>query len=321
MEIRNGLDGLRSIPAGAVLSIGNYDGMHLGHRRLLETASAIRARQGSRIAVVTFEPHPLTVLKPALAPPRLTPPAIKQALLEAAGVDDYVILPPAPEVLNLSAERFWEILRDEVKPTHLVEGSSFNFGKGRGGNIERLREWSVGTGITVDRVDAVTVALLDLNVVPVSSSLIRFLLAHGRVRDAAICLGRAYALRGEVVQGFHRGRTIGVPTANLACEDQLVPADGVYTGRCAIDGRAYVAAVSIGSLPTFEQRKYQVEAHLLDFDGDLYGRTIEVELMDWLREQRKFAGIEALKEQIDRDLHQVRRRAGLDPARPIAGVA
>lgn len=321
MEIRNGLEGLSSIAAGSVLSIGNYDGMHLGHRRLLETASAIRARRGGRIAVVTFEPHPLTVLKPELAPPRLTPPAIKQALLEAAGVDDYVILPPAPEVLNLSAERFWEILRDEVKPTHLVEGSSFNFGKGRGGNVERLREWSVGTGIVVDRVDAVSAALLDLSVVPVSSSLIRFLLAHGRVRDAAICLGRPYALRGAVVEGFQRGRTIGVPTANLGCEDQLIPVDGVYTGRCAIEGQMYAAAVSIGSLPTFEQRKYQVEAHLLNFEGDLYGRTIEVELIDWLREQRKFAGMEALKHQIGRDLEQVRQRAGLDPARPIAVVA
>ena len=326
MEIRNGLEGLRAIPPGAVLSIGNYDGIHLGHRRLLELAQAIRARQSgqngarARVAVVTFEPHPLTVLRPELAPPRLTPPAIKQALLEAAGVDDYVILPPAPQVLNLSAEQFWAILRDEVKPTHLVEGSSFNFGKGRGGNIERLKEWSAQSAIKLDVVDAVTVPLLDLSVVPVSSSLIRWLLANGRVRDAAICLGRAYTLRGEVIEGFKRSRSISVPTANLKCDEQLIPADGVYVGRCRVNDVTHPAAVSIGSLPTFQERRHQVEAHLLDFAGDLYAKTIEVELIDWLRDQRKFAGIEALKDQIRRDITYVQTRFNIEPSRPIAAA-
>jgi riboflavin kinase/FMN adenylyltransferase len=318
------LEGLRTVPAGAVLSIGNYDGIHLGHRRLLEMMQSIRARQSQQetsVAVVTFEPHPLTVLRPELAPPRLTPPVIKQALLERAGVDDYVILPPAQEVLNLTAEQFWAILRDEVRPTHLIEGGSFNFGKGRGGNIDKLRAWSAGSAIALDIVDPVTVPLLDLSVVPVSSSLIRFLLAHGRVRDAAICLGRAYALRGTVIEGFKRGRTIGVPTANVKCDDQLVPGDGVYVGRCVVEGKSYPAAVSIGSLPTFRERRHQVEAHLVGFDGDLYGRAIEVELVDWVREQRRFAGPDALKAQISRDLELVRQRAGLDAARAIAAVA
>ena len=322
MEIRNGLEGLRSLPPGAVLSIGNYDGIHLGHRRLLELAQAIRARQegGARVGIVTFEPHPLTVLRPELAPPRLTPPAIKQALLEAAGVDDYIILPPAPEVLNLTAEEFWAILRDQVKPTHLVEGSSFNFGKGRGGNIERLIEWSAGSAIALDVVDAMSVPLLNLSVVPVSSSLIRWLLANGRVRDAAICLGRPYALRGAVIEGFQRGRSIGVPTANLKCDEQLIPGDGVYVGRCTLAGRSWPAAVSIGSLPTFQERKHQVEAHLLDYDGDLYGQTIELELIDWLRDQRKFAGLETLKKQIFRDILSVRGRWNIHPAQPIAAA-
>jgi riboflavin kinase/FMN adenylyltransferase len=318
MEIRHGLAGLRSVPPGAVLSVGNYDGIHLGHRRLLELLASVRASSGGRVAVVTFEPHPLTVLRPELAPPRLTPPAIKQALLESAGVDDYVILPPAPEVLNLTAEAFWAILRDEVRPRHLVEGRSFNFGKGRGGNIDRLREWSAGSGIELDIVDAVSVALLDLSVVPVSSSLIRFLLANGRVRDAAICLGRAYAIRGAVVKGFQRGRRLGVPTANLKCDDQLIPGDGVFAGRCSVAGTTYPAAVSIGSLPTFDERKYQVEAHLIGFDGDLYDQMIEVEMIDWVREQQKFSGIDALKEQIARDLETVRDSAMQRAERAIA---
>jgi riboflavin kinase/FMN adenylyltransferase len=320
MEIRNGLAGLRSLPHGAVLSVGNYDGMHLGHRRLLEMATAARARDGGRVAVVTFEPHPLTVLRPQLAPPRLTPPAIKQALLENAGVDDYVILPPAPEVLNLTAEAFWQILRDEVKPRRMIEGRSFNFGKGRGGNIDRLREWSAGSEIELDVIDAVTVALLDLSVVEVSSTLIRWLIAYGRVRDAAICLGRPYALRGRVIEGHQRGRELGVRTANLACEEQLIPADGVYAGRCTIAGQIYAAAVSIGNLPTFERDRRQIEAHLIGFDGEIYGKTIEVELLDWVREQHKFANPAALVDQIKRDLDFVANRINLNAQQPIAAA-
>ena len=296
MDIWNGISGLRKLRAGSVLSIGNFDGLHLGHQKILETARTLRgANAGSRLAAVTFEPHPLTVLRPQLAPPRLTTPAEKQAMLQSVGVDDYVILPPTREVLDLEAEAFWAILRDEVKPIALVEGGSFNFGKNRRGSIERLKEWSAGTGIELHLVDSVTVTLQDMSPVDVSSSLIRWLIAYGRMRDAAICLGRPYALQGEVIHGNHRGRTIGVPTANLRCEDVLIPTDGVYAGRCAIDGRAFPAAVSIGTNPTFQDQRRQVEAHLIGFDGDLYGRSIRVDLLDWLRDQWKYPGIEPLK--------------------------
>jgi riboflavin kinase/FMN adenylyltransferase len=303
-----------------VLSVGNFDGMHHGHRRLLELANSLRAQASGKIAVVTFEPHPLTVLRPELAPPRLTAPAVKQKMLQDAGVDEYVVLPPSKEVLNLTAEAFWTILRDEARPTHMIEGSSFNFGKGRGGNIDRLREWSAASAVSLHVVDAVRVALLDLSVVPVSSSLIRWLLSHGRARDAGICLGRAYVLRGEVARGFGRGRDLGVPTANLRCDAQLIPGDGVYVGRCTIDGKTHAAALSIGTLPTFDEQVRQVEAHLLDFDQDLYGRVIEVEVVDWIREQLKFSGIDALKRQIERDVAVVRERAALDASRAIAAA-
>src|SRR5439155_25090869 len=205
----------------------------------------------------------------------------------------------------------------------MIEGTSFNFGKGRGGNIQRLRQWSAATEIELQVVEPVRTTLLDLSVVDVSSSLIRWLLANGRVRDAAICLGRAYAIRGEVVKGFSRGKQLGVPTAILKCEDQLIPGDGVYAGRCAIGGVAgttFPAAVSIGSLPTFEQRRFQVEAHLIGFDADLYGQTIAVELIDWVREQRKFDGIAALKRQIERDIEYVRDRMNLPESRAIAAA-
>ncbi len=320
LNVLKGLDGLRAIAPGGVLSVGNFDGLHLGHRKIIETARSLLAPR-ARLAVVTFEPHPLTVLRPDLAPPRLTPPQMKRELLAAAGVDDLVELPPDPDVLNLTAETFWAILRDEVRPTHIVEGKSFNFGKGRGGTIDKLREWAVGSPVTLRVIEGVSVALLDLQVVEVTSSLIRWLTAHGRVRDASICLGRGYALRGAVVQGHQRGRTIGVPTANLRVTDQLVPPDGVYAGRSTIDGRSYAAAVSIGTMPTFGEHQRQVEAHLIGFNGDLYGQAIEVELIDWIREQWKFASVEALKVQLQRDIAYAQERASHSIHHPIARTA
>src|SRR5437016_4229095 len=162
MEILEGLPGLRQLPPGTVLSVGNFDGLHRGHELLLRNAAALKqSGQASAVAIVTFEPHPLTVLRPDLAPPRLTPPLLKQSLLAAAGVDHLVILPPAPQVLNLTAEDFWHILRDEVRPAHMIEGRSFTFGKNRGGNIGKLKEWAAGSPIKLDILEPVTVALLN----------------------------------------------------------------------------------------------------------------------------------------------------------------
>lgn len=318
MDVLEGLTGLRQLPPGGVLSVGNFDGLHRGHAEILARARALRdASPGMKTAVVTFEPHPLTVLRPQAAPPRLASPALKRALIERAGVDQLVVLAPQPEVLDLSAEAFWQILRDDVRPAHLVEGESFNFGKGRGGNIQRLREWSTGTGVTLHVVSPVAAPLLDMQLAPVSSSLIRWLIARGRVRDAGICLGRAYALEGEVVRGHQRGRTIGVPTANLDCLDQLIPADGVYAGRCDVDGTTYPVALSIGTMPTFGDNRRQVEAHLLGFSGDLYGQHLRVEITDWVRDQLKFAGVESLKAQMARDIAYCAERHTLDPGREI----
>ena len=318
MEIFTGLDGLRRLPAGCVMTIGNYDGMHMGHRRLIEVCRSLLTNRSAGLGVVTFEPHPLTVLKPQLAPPRLSPRTVKQQLLGESGVDFLVELPPAPEVLNLKAEQFWALLRDQIRPTDLVEGDNFNFGKGRAGNIDRLRDWTADSDIRLHVVEPVTAVLLDLQEVAVSSSLIRWLLANGRVRDAAICLGHAYVLEGLVIQGHQRGRTIGVPTANLDCGDQHVPADGVYAARCTVDNRTWPAALSIGTLPTFGEYNRQVEAHLIGYDGNLYDRTLRVEVIDWLRDQRKFANIEALKQKMREDIQITIRLAEMDPARAIA---
>jgi riboflavin kinase / FMN adenylyltransferase len=317
--VRHGIEGLRSVSPDSVLSIGNFDGLHRGHQHLLQLAKSLRDdKKGSRIVVVTFEPHPLTVIRPALAPPRLSPLPIKKILLENAGVDELVVLPPTREVLDLSAEAFWRILRDEAKPAHLVEGPAFNFGRDRAGTIDRLREWASDSEIKLHIVGSVDVALLDLSVVSISSSLIRWLLQQGRVRDAGICLGRSYALEGEVIEGHRRGRQIGVPTANLRSVDQLIPADGVYAGACAIDGKQYSCAISIGILPTFEDGTRQVEAHLIGFNGDLYGKSIRLEFLDWVREQRRFIDVEHLKQRIAIDLSEI-KSLGIAPRfEPIA---
>jgi riboflavin kinase/FMN adenylyltransferase len=319
MQIVEGLNGLRSTPNGAVLAMGNFDGLHRGHRRILQLGRELRASSSGELVVVTFEPHPLTVLRPEKAPPRLTPSALKREMLAEAGVDRLVILPPAHDLLDISAENFWALLRDEVRPAHLVEGDSFTFGKGRGGTIDKLREWSKGTSVELHVIGPVEVVLLDLMIVPASSSLIRWLLANGRVRDAAICLGKPYTLEGMVVKGYQRGRTIGVPTANLDCGEQMIPGEGVFAGRCTIENKTYPAAVSIGRMETFgEKLQRQIEAHLIDFDGDLYNRTIRVELLDWAREQRKYDGLEALMEQIRKDIEWTRKRSTLESQTEIA---
>ena len=318
MREYHGIDGLRQLPAGTVVSVGNFDGVHRGHGRILDLARSLRGTAG--VAVVTFEPHPLTVLRPDRAPPRLTPLPLKRDALAAAGVDHLVVLPPSPEVLGLSAETFWQILRDDVRPAHLVEGQTFIFGNGRGGTMDRLRAWAVGTGVRVHTADPVTVALLDMHVPPVSSTLVRWLLLHGRARDAAIAIGRPYALRGVVVKGFQRGRTIGVPTANLDCGEQLLPAEGVYVGRSTIDGVTYPAAVSIGRLPTFGDDRLQFESHLVGYAGDLYGRTIDLELLDWVRDQRRYADVDALTAQLAVDIAHVVRRSGMDAAAAIVSA-
>jgi riboflavin kinase / FMN adenylyltransferase len=284
------------------MAIGNFDGVHRGHQCILQTARNLATAQSAPMVIVTFEPHPMTVLRPEAAPPRLTPPGIKQPLLAAAGTDDLVILAPEKQVLGLTAEDFWAILRDEIRPSDLVEGATFRFGRGAQGTVEKLRGWSAGSSMKLHVVESVQTPLLDFQIAPVSSSVIRFLLAFGRVRDAAICLGRPYALSGTVEKGLSRGRTLGFPTANLRVGDQLIPADAVYAGRCAVDGKIFPAAVSIGTMPTFTENIRQIEAHLIGFDGDLYGKTLQLELIDWLREQRAYPQIESLKAQIHRDI-------------------
>jgi riboflavin kinase / FMN adenylyltransferase len=305
MRHRVGLEAFDDLAPGGVMCIGNFDGLHVGHRTIMETARSIAG--AGRLIVTTFEPHPLTVLRPPLAPPRLTPPSVKRSILEQMGVDELIELPPTDGVLNLSAEQFFERLRDGARVRHLCEGRSFYFGRARSGDVDKLSTWCGASGIGLTVVDDVEVALADGTIVAAGSSMVRWLLSYGRVADAARCLGRPYQLVGRVVGGERRGRTIGVPTANLDDMDQLIPAPGVYAGRCVVDGTSRPLALSIGSKPTFDGRAVSVEGHLLDFSGDLYDRRLTFELTHWVRDQMKFPGLDALRRQMFIDIDNVRR--------------
>lgn len=296
-----------------VITIGTFDGVHIGHRAILAETRRLAAVYDAKIVVLAFDPHPASVLRPQHEPPRLSTPDEKCVALHQAGADEVVLIEPSPHVLAQGAEDFVRSLVDRRRMKAIAEGENFRFGKGRQGDIAMLRRLGAQFGFEVAKVPAARVTLHDQWSVSVSSSLVRWLLTHGRVADAACCLGRGYGLTGSVVVGAKRGRTIGVPTANLdplSVPNIMMPADGVYGGTVIVaGGRCYAAAISIGVKPTFADRGRVVEAHLIDFDGDLYGANIRVEPQRWLRGQHRFASAESLRAQLQRDIARTRELA------------
>jgi riboflavin kinase / FMN adenylyltransferase len=292
-----------------IVAIGVFDGLHLGHVKILEHALArARARNG-RCVVVSFDPHPDLVLAQGgfRFPAPLTPLPEKRARLLAMGVERLVVLPFTRELAALEPEEF--VARHLVEPFHperLVVGEGFALGRGRAGTVERLRQIGAAQGFQVDAVP-----LLELEGGPISSTRIRDLLGEGQVADAARLLGRPYELEGTVVTGHGLGKVLGFPTANLRLhEERLVPADGIYAVRARLEpgGPWRPAAMSIGVRPTFDGTVRQIEVHVLDWNGDLVGRPVGVQMVDWLRPELKFESPEALVAAMDRDLVETRRR-------------
>ncbi len=307
MKVLHGLEALKTPLARSVLTIGNFDGVHRAHQQLLAQASLLAGDAGGPLVVLTFEPHPLSVVAPQRAPGRLALPDEKLRYLANAGADMVVIAKSEPALLGLEAERFIEeVVVRRFHPTHIVEGPSFGFGRGRKGTPQLLQQLAARFECQVHIVDPVTVRIDENETLLVSSSLIRRLLFEGKVRHAAACLGRPYSLSGDVIAGDRRGRTIGFPTANITAGEQIVPADGVYAGRVVFHGDTYVAAISIGHTPTFHGTGQRIEAHLLDFDGDLYDQAIRIEFEHRLRDQQAFDSPEALVRQLHRDVEAVR---------------
>jgi len=302
-----GLERLPDVVRGCVLTVGNFDGVHLGHQRILTAARSLADAEGMAAVAMTFDPPPDLVLRPRDPPQRITPALQKARLLLKAGADYAVTARADPALLSLSPGQFvGEILVSRFAPRHMVEGNDFYYGRRRAGNIEMLRQAGAEHGFAVHVVDSVVCDVGD-GPVHVSSSLIRRLLLAGRVEQAADCLGRPFELYGSVIRGLGRGRQLGCPTANLDAGQQVVPADGVYAGMATVGGRDFPAAVSIGDQPTFSDGYRAVEALLLDAGGEYYDEQMALRFVRRLRDQVSFPSAEALRAQIDKDVQSVRQ--------------
>jgi riboflavin kinase/FMN adenylyltransferase len=297
-----------SLPAalthsGTVLTVGSFDGIHLGHQRLIQQSIA-RARALSYAAgLVTFAPHPAAVLFPEQAPQVLTSRQVKLDLLRDAGLDLVALILFTGQLRDTSPRDFVQTLCDRLHMRELWVGPDFALGKARSGDLAALKALEGPLGFAVHQVPYVT-----QDGRRISSSQIRALLADGQVAEAAKLLGRWYNLRGRVVHGKRLGRTIGFPTVNLqVCPDCLVPAYGVYATIVTLDGTSYGAATNVGVRPTFDDGPPSVEAHILDFTQDLYGHELELSFVRRLRPELDFENVQALIEQLHKDVAQTRR--------------
>lgn len=283
---------------GGAVAVGNFDGVHLGHAHLVHTLR----EQGRPAVVVSFDPHPLRLLAPERFQPLLTTPEDRAEFLHGCGADHVVLLKTTPELLRLSAAEFFErILRHGFQARAVVEGFNFQFGRDRAGNLNTLAELCRAAAILLTVVPP-----LELDGAPVSSSRVRNALLAGDAAEAARLMGRSYRLHGVVGSGQRRGRLLGFPTANLKQIETLLPADGVYAVRVRWEGTAWAGAANVGSNPTFGETARKLEVHVLDFSGDLYGKRLTVEFVRRLRGTQPFAGAEALKARLQKDIEQAR---------------
>lgn len=305
-------------PKGCVVTIGNFDGVHTGHQKILTAAKKISDEKQTELTVITFEPHPVTILYPEKSPGVLTPLELKKHLLSEVGVDCLCVLKSDAELLKLSPQDFVnELLVRNIQPAVVVEGENFNFGYGRSGSIHTLYNLGKENGFEVIVVEAMTAKLSIGHAVKVSSTLIRNMLEAGKVNDAGIALGRPYRLVGEVIPGRGKGRELGFPTANMEPATQIVPAEGVYAGFVAIGTNLEEVCVSkertpavfsIGRTSTYGTEKpLLIEAHLLINDvGKLTGKWMAMDFVQRLREQIKFESETKLSEQIARDCEKAK---------------
>ncbi len=303
MRVARSLSELTSPLEAPVVTVGNFDGVHRGHQRILETVvKEARQRRGTAVAV-TFEPQPSKLLRPEAAPPLLTTLEQKLALLEAAGLDLAVVVPFTREFSQLSPRAFAdEVLRRGLGATMVCVGESFRFGQRQAGDAALLAELARELGFEL-RVVAPVVFRRQT----ASSSLVRQLIQKGEVARAGRLLARPYALTGSVAPGAGRGRTLDFPTLNLLPEQECLPARGVYATETLVEGRAFPAATNVGVRPTFGGEQLVVESHLLDFRETVTAGRLEVRFHERLREERKFPSADALREQIADDVERTRR--------------
>ena len=281
-----------------VLTLGVFDGLHLGHQRIMQKVVERAKAVGARATAITFDPHPRAVLHPESAPPLLQTLDQRLANFEVLGIEQAIVIPFDRDFAAQSAEDFISaIIRDRLHAREVYLGKGFAFGRARGGNIELLRKMSSELGFVADEVDEVR-----LRGQRISSSRIRELLAAGEVNLVRRMLGRPYGVEGVIIRGDRRGHTIGFPTANLHPHNRVIPKFGVYATATLIDGTWRRSITNIGVRPTFGvDAEPSIESYVFDFDGDLYGDVLRVRFLHRIRDERKFGGIDELKAQIKRD--------------------
>ena len=292
-----------NIAKPTVLTLGVFDGLHLGHQAIMGRVVERARATGSVATAITFDPHPRSVLHAESAPPLLQTLDQRLANLDVLGIEQAIVVKFTREFAGQPAENFLkDIIHDRLHAREVYLGKGFAFGKGRGGNIELLRKMSAELGFVADEVDEVR-----LRGMRISSSRIRELLADGRGNLARRMLGRPYGVEGVVIRGDRRGHTIGFPTANLKPHNRVIPKFGVYATATLIDGIWRRGVTNIGVRPTFgDELEPSIETHILDFAGDLYGDALRVRFLHRIRDERKFSGIDELIAQITRDAERAR---------------
>ncbi|HEX3694021.1 MAG TPA: bifunctional riboflavin kinase/FAD synthetase [Polyangia bacterium] len=297
-------------PGGLALAIGNFDGVHRGHQALVHAAQARGAARGATTAVLTFDPHPAQLFAPTLAPPLIVSLGRRLELLAAAGARLIVVEPFDAAFAAIEAADFVsQVLRRDLDAREVVVGYDFSFGRERAGDARLLAELGASLKMGVTVVPRVSVGGLTC-----SSTKVREFVLEGRVDGAALLLGRPFEISGAVVHGAGRGKALGVPTANVEPEGELLPGIGIYAGRATVlaggaaAGLSRPCAISVGTNPQFSAAgTVGVEAHLLDYDGDLYGQRLRIDVMQRLRGEQRFASIDALLAQISDDVAQTRK--------------
>jgi riboflavin kinase/FMN adenylyltransferase len=328
MQIIRTESDLEKIRAGGVLTIGNFDGVHIGHQAILSAAKRIAGHKQTEMVVMTFQPHPLSILDPHKAPGILTPLALKERLLAEFGTDILFMAKSEPELLSLAVEDFVErFIVKGVRPSAIVEGEDFNFGAGRAGSVHTLQKLTEGKGIEVFIVKPKKAKLPPFlssdkktreQTVEVSSTAIRDMVTKGEVADAAILLGRPYRLIGSIMPGRGKGKQLGFPTLNLEKPQQIIPAEGVYAGtvevaesieEVCVSKKIIPAAFSIGRTATYGvNQSLLIEAHLLADNAEQYkGRWMAMDFIERIRSQQKFETKKELAEQIDRDCRKAQQ--------------
>ncbi|MEE8328549.1 MAG: bifunctional riboflavin kinase/FAD synthetase [Thermodesulfovibrionia bacterium] len=309
MKLIDGIENVTERFSYPVLAIGNFDGIHLGHQTIFRMLTESARKNNGTSIVFTFEPHPLRIIAPERAPKLLTTFKEKTSLISNFGIDVLICANFTREFANMKAEDFVKnVLLNTIRVKEVFVGSNYFFGKGRRGSPVLLKELGKKYGFKASIIPEIKID----GAVP-SSSRIRTLIAKGRVEEASVFLGRNYSVEGVVIRGAKRGKNLlNIPTANIATSNELLPKYGVYAATAEFEGKIYGGAVNIGCNPTFEDKKFSFEVHILRFDGELLGKTLRVNFIKRIRDEIKFSNVKDLAAQVKKDIEGIKQILGAE---------